>query len=102
MRAAILALVCLTQQASQPNILNGRLDTQAAGSNLQAVFQRLVAAQTEPAWIGYTVPTTIKDPSQRLCCGGDTWISDGIVFTNGRLAACGLEPGERTARTAQG
>ena len=34
----------------------------------------------------------------RLCCTGDTWISDGIVFTNGRLATCGLEPSTTTTR----
>jgi hypothetical protein len=97
MPAAIVALVCLLQN---PNILNGRLDTQAAGT-LATTFQRLVAAQTDPAWIGYSVPT-VNDPNRHLCCGGDTWISDGVVITNGRLSTCGLEPGDRTTRTAQG
>ena len=92
MRAAILALVCLLQS---PNILNGRLDTQAAGPNLGTTFQRLVAAETGPAWIGYTVPA-LNTSGQRGCCGGDTWISDGVVISNGRLATCGLEPRDRT------
>ena len=34
----------------------------------------------------------------RLCCSGDTWISDGIVFTNGRIATCGLEPSTSATR----
>ena len=108
MRAALFALLCLVPPAAfaqppagpRPNILNGRLDTQAAGTTFAATFQRLVAAQTEPAWIGYSVPT-MTDSNRRFCCG-DTWISDGVVISNGRIATCGLEPGDRTARTAEG
>jgi len=107
MRAALVALVCLLQQpvppqstgGTPPVILNGRLDTQAAGSNLASTVQRLVAAQTEPAWIGYSVPALTRSSGDRACCGGDHWISDGIVISNGRLASCGLEPGPRTTRT---
>jgi hypothetical protein len=99
MRAAAIALTSLLLQ--NPHILNGRLDTQAAGSNLASTFQRLAAAQTEPAWIGYSVPT-MPDGERRLCCGGDTWISDGVVISNGRLATCGLEAGDRSVRTSQG
>src|SRR5215217_2855215 len=98
MRATALLLTCVALQS--PHILNGRLDTQAAGANAAATFQRLVAAQTEPAWIGYSVPT-LRDSNRHLCCNGDTWISDGVVITNGRLAACGLEPADRTARPSQ-
>jgi HEAT repeat protein len=76
--------------AGQPRVQNGRLTPQTAG-NLDATFRRLVAAQSEPGWIGYSVPV-VKRSEGRLCCSGDTWISDGIVFTNGRLATCGLEP----------
>jgi HEAT repeats len=108
MRAVALALVCLLQQPggappnAPPTILNGRLDTQAAGPNLAATFQRLVSAQTEPAWIGYSVPTLPASGERRLCCTGDTWISDGVVITNGRIGTCGLEPRDRTARTTEG
>src|SRR5436190_23562765 len=98
MRATALIVACFALAAppafaqgaagANPRILNGRLDTQAAGANLQATFQRLVAAQTEPAWIGYSVPT-MSDANRRLCCNGDTWISDGVIISNGRLATCG-------------
>src|SRR5262245_40880286 len=101
MRAALLALVCLLQQA--PSILNGRLDTQAAGSDFAATFQRLVGAQIEPAWIGYSVPTlTGSNADRRGCCGGDYWISDGVIISNGRVATYGMEPVDRTARTPEG
>jgi HEAT repeat protein len=86
----------------QPRVTNGRVVPQAAGAGLEATFRRLVAAQSEPAWIGYSVPA-VSNGEHRLCCSGDnTWISDGVVFTNGRLATCGLEPGDRSVRTSQG
>jgi hypothetical protein len=87
--------------ATTPRVINGRLVPQAAGSNLDAVFRRLVAAQTEPGWIGYSVPAVQNSGDRRFCCG-ETWISDGVVITNGRLATCGLEPGDRNVRTSQG
>jgi HEAT repeat protein len=115
MRAAAFALACVAisstaglaspkpsaEAGQQPRIINGRLVPQAAGSGLDATFRRLGAAQAEPAWIGYSVPA-VGNGERRLCCSGDTHISDGIVITNGRLATCGLEPGDRTVRTAQG
>jgi len=94
MFATLLAL------ALSQNILNGRLDRQAAASGLEGVFNRLVGAQTDAAWIGYTVPT-VQNGNQRLCCNDGTWISDGIVIVNGRVATCGLEPGDRSAAAAQ-
>ena len=107
MRAAAVVIACLTLSSydapvlpqgggagatstAVPRITNGRVVTQPASGNLDAIFRRLVAAQTEPAWIGYAIPAVRTEG--RRCCSGDTWISDGIVFTNGRLATCGLEP----------
>src|SRR6188768_2582161 len=58
--------------AVQPRVTNGRLNAQPAG-------------------IGYAVAAVNRN-EVRACCTGDTWISDGMVFTNGRLATCGLEP----------
>jgi HEAT repeat protein len=80
----------------QPRVQNGRLASVPAGA-LDATFHRLVGAQTTPGWIGYSVPVVSRSEG-RLCCTGDTWISDGIVFTNGRLATCGLEPSSGTTR----
>jgi len=108
MRAAVFAIACSTlwfaadAAAQQPRLINGRLDAQPAGSNLEAAFQRLVAAQADPAWIGYSVPVAAGSDRRFCCNGGNTWISDGIVITNGRLATCGLEPGDQSVRTSQG
>lgn len=98
---AALTLVTLAPAVAadqQPRVQNGRLTSQPAGT-LEPTFRRLVAAQTEPGWIGYSVPVVNRSEG-RLCCSGDTWISDGIVFTNGRLATCGLEPNSTTRRTS--
>ena len=111
MRAAALVVTCLalSQPAfaqgagggAGPRILNGRLDTQAAGSNLKATFDRLAAAQSEPEWIGYSVATQ-PGTNRQNCCYGDTWVNGDLVISNGRLATCGLEPGDRATRTTQG
>jgi HEAT repeat protein len=87
--------------APQPRVTNGRLAQQAGGASLDAAFKRLVSAQAEPAWIGYAVPV-VNDSKDRQWRGGETWISDGIVITNGRLTTCGLEPGDRATRTTTG
>ena len=102
-----LALVLLgapvsgqTPGPAAPRILNGRLAPQAAGP-LDTTVRRLVAGQTEPAWIGYSV-RSVADGNRRLCCDNATWIANGIVITNGRLATCGLEPGDRSTRGSAG
>ena len=80
-----------------PRVFNGRLAPQASAGNVDATFRRLMAAQVEAVWIGYSVPLVSRSEG-RLCCSGDTWISDGIVFTNGRIATCGLEPSTSSTR----
>jgi hypothetical protein len=44
--------------AAQPKLLiNAKLDTQSAASGLEPAFTKLVQAQPQPAWIGYSVPS---------------------------------------------
>lgn len=93
--AALVSILVATPAAQQPRVSNGRVVAEPAGTNLDAAFRRLVGAQSEAAWIGYAVPAVARSEG-RQCCSGDTWISDGIVFTNGRLATCGLEPSANT------
>ena len=106
MRAKILTcalfailVTAAAASAQQPRVTNGRLNASPAGSNLDATFRRLVSSQTEPGWIGYMVPAVNRNEG-RPCCSGDTWISDGMVFTNGRLATCGLESTSTTRRSS--
>ena len=92
---ALLSLIASAAAQQQPRVSNGRLTALPAGT-LDATFRRLVAAQVEPGWIGYAVPVVQR--SDGRLHSGDTWISDGMVFTNGRLATCGLEQGTSTSR----
>jgi len=85
--------------AQPPRITNGRVVPQTAGTSLDRTFRGLAAAATEPTWIGYSVPVVSSD--RVMCCGDGTWISDGVVFTNGRWNGCGLE-GDRTVRAQAG
>ena len=44
--------------AAQPKLLiNAQVDTRAAAAGLEREFQSLLAAQPQPAWIGYEVPS---------------------------------------------
>lgn len=69
----------------QPRLINGRLAPQTAGQGLDRTFRGLVAAQTEPAWIGYAVP--IDGGDRTMCCYGNGW-----------MTSCGLEPSETKTR----
>jgi HEAT repeat protein len=88
-RHVIASLVTLALAApalaQQPRLTNGRLVPQPAGQGLERTFRDLVAAQTEPAWIGYAVPIAAGDHS--MCCYGDGW-----------MTSCGLEPSDRRTR----
>jgi hypothetical protein len=94
---ALTAPPALAQQ--QPRITNGRVVPQPAGTSLDGTVRKLVAAQTEPGWIGYSVPVVSGD--RIMCCsrGDGMWIGDGVTFTNGRINGCGLE-GDRTSSQA--
>jgi hypothetical protein len=95
--AAASSAVCLvlaTVVAAQgPRITNAQVRPQAAATGLAGTFRGLVAAQTEVAWIAYTVPVT--DRNGTMCC----WSNDAPC-----CASCRLEPstGGSAAKTATG
>lgn len=87
--------------AQQPRVINGRVAPEAGGAALDRTFRAIVAAQTDPAWIGYAVPVVSGD--RTMCCSGEgTWISDGVVFSSGRLSPCGLDGTDRGVRAGSG
>ena len=56
MRRAIWVLAAALPLAAQPKLLtNAQVDTRSAAGTLEPVFQQFVAAQPQPAWIGYAV-----------------------------------------------
>ena len=91
------------ESGQQPRILNGRVNAQPAGS-LQQTFKAAVGAQTEIAWIGYSVP--VADRSWGSCC----WSSaDGTTFMSGSFrdgntpccGSCRIEPASGSTTTAR-
>jgi hypothetical protein len=64
---------------AQPKLLvNARVDTRSAGGGLEREFQTLLAAQPQPAWIGYEVPSV---PDAGLNCEyvRDTLTAPGVI-----------------------
>jgi hypothetical protein len=98
--AAVGALLTVTSlsvvgvAAQQPRITNAKVASQPAGSLLAQSFRTLVASQTEPAWIGYTVP--VVDSQRVMCCfnGDASWNTGGVTMSDGSSCcrACRLEP----------
>jgi hypothetical protein len=76
--------------AQQPRIENGAVAVQTAASPLAQSFRALVAAQVQPAWMGYAVPVVDRD--RVMCCfgSGDNYIN-GTVSGATCCAACALE-----------
>lgn len=57
MTRALWLLAAALPLAAQPKLLiNAQVDTRSAASGLEREFRGLLAAQPQPAWIGYTVP----------------------------------------------
>jgi hypothetical protein len=91
----------------QPRITNGRLTAQPVRSPLPQSFRAIVSAQTEVAWIGYTVP--VFNRQQVMCCfisaSGSGFMSGNIVMSDASgwaPAVCGIEPNSTERRAAQG
>jgi hypothetical protein len=89
--------------SQQPRILNGRLNALPAGS-LQQTFKTAVSAQTEIAWIGYSVP--VADRNWGSCCwssaDGTTYMSGS--FRDGNTPCCGncrIEPASGPTTTTR-
>jgi hypothetical protein len=64
--------------AAQPKLLvNAKPDTRSAAAGLEATFRPLVAAQPQPAWIAYSVPSTRAG----LGCDyvRDGWNQPGVI-----------------------
>jgi HEAT repeat protein len=53
--------------AAQPRVINGRVETHPAGGRFESEFRRLLASQTSPAWIGWSVPMIAGD--RQMCSG---------------------------------
>ncbi|MBI3405068.1 MAG: HEAT repeat domain-containing protein [Acidobacteria bacterium] len=68
MGAAIFSTATVhAQSAERARFINAKVETRSAAGGLDATVKSIVAAQTEGAWIGYSVPIT--KGSGQSCCG---------------------------------
>ena len=59
MKSAIWLLAATLPLGAQPKLLvNAKVDTRSASAGLESQFKALLASQPQPAWIGYSVPST--------------------------------------------
>ena len=73
--AGASALSLLAQDPDQaPRIRNALSESRAAQPSLEAAFRSIVNTQNDPAWIGYTVPSTPGEPEG---CRGTTVFLEG-------------------------
>jgi hypothetical protein len=78
MKRALCLIAVALPLAAQPKLLvNAQVDSRSAASGLDAAFQAAVAAQPQPAWIAYSVP------SIRVFMGcdyvRDGWNQPGVI-----------------------
>ena len=81
MKSAFVCLVfaAAAAQAQPPKLENARVQTRAVHRDLEAQFRSIVAAQNDPAWIGYAAP---------LVPGHNQWCSENL---EGRESTVRLE-----------
>ena len=81
---SILGVTAAVAASGQARIVNARLETRAATRGLEAEMRAFLDAQTEPAWIGFSVPATAG--GHESCC----WNSPADYDGN-RCGRCSLE-----------
>jgi hypothetical protein len=78
MRPFLWLMVAALPLGAQPKLLvNAKPDTRSAAAGLERTFRPLVAAQPQPAWIAYSVPSTRVN----LECDyvRDGWSQPGVI-----------------------
>jgi hypothetical protein len=78
MRPFLWLMAAALPLAAQPKLLiNAKPDTRSAAAGLEQAFRPLVAAQPQPAWIAYSVPSTRVN----LGCDyvRDGWSQPGVI-----------------------
>ncbi len=76
--AAGLAFGQQATKASQPQIVNGQMETRAVGKDLSSTVQQMVAEGAKPLWIAYGADGISGERS--VCCGN---------YSNGESVGCG-------------
>ncbi len=77
--ACVAVFSCAAVLAQQPRVENARMETRTVSGGLESTFRSIVAAQSAPAWLGYSVPMVAGD--HQMCC-----------WNNNVMCGCSLEP----------
>src|SRR5450631_2117310 len=78
MRPLLWLMALALPLAAQPKLLvNAKVETRSAAAGLEQAFRPLVAAQPQPAWIAYSVPSTRVN----MGCDyvRDGWSQPGVI-----------------------
>jgi HEAT repeats len=78
MRATFLLFLATALYAQQPHLTNARLENRTLHGNFHTDFAQLIAGQSSPAWVAYSVP--MLPGKESMCC----WDAS-------HTAACSLE-----------
>ena len=80
MKPALWLMAAVLPLAAQPKlIVNAKVDTKSAAAGLEREFKALLAAQPQPAWIAYDVPTVRGGSSLSCEYVRDGFSSPGVV-----------------------
>ena len=80
MRLALWLAVAALPLASQPKLLvNAQVDTRSAAAGLEREFKTLMAAEPQPAWIGYTAPVLEGHSLGCELVSPNGWWAPGVV-----------------------
>jgi hypothetical protein len=80
MKLALWLAAAALPLAAQPKLLvNAQVDTRSAAAGLEGAFRPLLAAQPQPAWIGYTQPILQGHSLGCELVSPDGWWAPGVV-----------------------
>jgi len=79
MKPALWLLAAALPLAAQPKLLvNAQVDTRSAASGLEREFKALLAAPSQPVWIGYQVPA-VRNASLNCEYVRDSFTAPGVI-----------------------
>jgi hypothetical protein len=90
-RTLLCLFASLVPLLAQPRLANAKLESRAISAGLESELKGIAAKQTQPAWIGYTVPIVPGD--RQSCC---YYTVNGMSWSG-----CALEPRQQPGPPAQ-
>ena len=80
MKAGAILLLAALAAGAQPRLLtDAKLDTRSAAAGLESEFRALLAAEPQPAWIGWMVPSVRTYSLGCEYVSHDGWSAPGVI-----------------------